>query len=642
MHRDFFMTLKNEFFSLQNVFKKAFYAVIGGLFAVVFFSCSSPLTSATYSSLSYSKSDGVLIQVSYPATNGRFIAPSTVNLSDIKKFVVTGENYDGDVFSQQVTVDSTGKGTITGLSKSYWQFVLHAYSDTAGTKEVLHGFSSVDTTYETNVSFVLTSIDLDGKGSLNVTASFDDPEGFANVNLIRVYLCSCITQNLDSAVISREITDSAELALFETSGYEISGTTINPGNYSLIIKLYNNSIGSTQLLGTCSDIVDIEPARTTTGSISISSTILQKKPEKPDNFKVYRVDSSVDSNFYTAVLRWEDKAVNEEYYVIKVYESASSDIAKGTNILTIDKTNYSTISVANNGVGYYSGNLLYGSEEYALKLRTGKLYEFEIYAMNTFGRSDVVSRKASSDIENDITYGDMTGFGASSSSPYLHVNTFEIKYHLGGGIYKTEADEYTTAQNMPVYEIWKNTPISLISPVAITDTTDMSNQAGYPVLYFDTPYQAWSSWKDINGTPVTQVSSFENVTVYAQYNLISTPTIELDASTVSLFYGASAAESKPGSGTSAVNVMNLTAGTYITVAVNADAASNANFTDYDFYINGSKQITIAASSVQSVGGTNYVMYTFQIPFKGTYTAQVAGINNGTSYYCSEFNFGSNN
>ena len=289
-----------------------------------------------------------------------------------------------------------------------------------------------------------------------MTASFDDPEGFANVNLIRVYLCSCITQNLDSAVISREITDSAELALFETSGYEISGTTINPGNYSLIIKLYNNSIGSTQLLGTCSDIVDIEPARTTTGSISISSTILQKKPEKPDNFKVYRVDSSVDSNFYTAVLRWEDKAVNEEYYVIKVYESASSDVAKGTNILTIDKTNYSTISVANNGVGYYSGNLLYGSEEYALKLRTGKLYEFEIYAMNTFGRSDVVSRKASSDIENDITYGDMTGFGASSSSPYLHVNTFEIKYHLGGGIYKTEADEYTTAQNMPVYEIWKN------------------------------------------------------------------------------------------------------------------------------------------------------------------------------------------
>lgn len=636
MTRNLFEKLKESVFSLKKCLARAGFAVFAGVFSVLVLGCSDSLEDNASNGEGLSVVISNFNSYSISEYSARTIAPDTYSSSDIKKYIVTGEDYAGNLCNQAIEI-SNGTGTITGLNKSFWNFTLHAYSDAAGTNEVLHGYASVDTTIETSVAFVLTSVALETKGSLDLTLTYADAASFVNVDQINIYLCDDVTCDVSSPAVMRIL--SSNLSDWTSTGYNLTADSISPGYYCLIIKFYSTSTGSAILLGTFSDIVDIEPGRETLDSVEISG-ILSTPPAAPHNLKVYRVDSSESYDSYKAVIRWDDESINEDYFVLNVYEASNSSTRLGALVASINKTNFTSFSFGTDGIGYAGGSVLYSSKEYVLKLQTGKLYEFEIYAVNSFGSSAVVSRAASTDIVSDSTYGTLTGFDASSTTPYLHVNTIAVTYEIGGGVYKTAADKYSIAANFIEYYIYKNSPIALIAPVAITDTSDMLNQVGYPVLYFNTPVQDWAEWQDDNGNTITQVSSFTNITAHAVYNLVSDDAIELDSSCVSATYGATVEGSYPGTGTNAFGAYNLTAGNYVTVAVNVDSAQN--FDSFDFYVNGTKQTSVAASSTTAISAVNYVLYTFAIPFKGSYTVQVAGVKGGTSYYAEEIAFASNN
>lgn len=647
MARDTFKNLKNMFFSLKHCTKRALSAVSGGLLCFMIFACSSPLDSRYVSD--YSRDEGLSVVISnfktYSDTtlnaSARTIAPSSFSSSGIAKYVITGEEvYDGDRCEQTIAINAGGQGTVTGLKKSFWNFVLHAYSDNACTNEVLHGFAAVDTTYEDTVSFVLNSIDLDTKGSLDLTFTYSDSASFAkaNVDQINIYLCDPLSCDINSAPVVRVV--SSGFDAWTSSGYNLAVSEINPGYYLLRIDFYSSSTGSQVCAGTYSELVDIEPGRETSDSVAIPD-ILLLPPEEPENLKVYRIDSSCTPDSYNALIRWDDLSINEEYFCINVYEYNSSNYAAGSLVASIDKSNYSSLSLENDGAGYVSGSVLYSSGEYVLKLKTGKLYDFEICSKNSYGSSAVVSRTSSADIASDASYGSLKGFGKSNASPYLRVNTLALTYNIGGGTYKTLIDEYIIASTFCEYYIYKNAAIPLIQPVAITDVNDMSHQAAYPVLYFNTPEQDWHEWQDSDGNQISQITSFQNITVYADYNLTSDASIKLEDSTVSVTYGASSAASYPRTGTDADGVTGLTTGTYVTLAVNVSDSSNASFTSYDFYINGSRQASVSSSTVTTIGGTNYVLWTFQIGLNGSYTAKIAGVSGGTSYYSGEYIFRTN-
>ncbi len=593
-----------------------------------------------------SKKTGVSVVITnYNQINGlesRSISPDSLSVSDIDSYTITGEDLDGNTLSQAIDIASDGTGTLEDVTVSVWVFTLHAYKDS---KEVMCGCATVDTRSTWEVSFTLSSEGVSATGNIDLSFTYSDSTSFASVSQISLALCDVST--LNAVYDYGSIYSSSDLALWTSTGYELSKTGLASASYCLLLTFYGlDSSSYATKIGTYSDIITVEPNRTTSASISITGDILYQKPDAPTNFCVYRDESSLSADYYTAVFRWDDNALNEEYNILKVYTYSNATNTVGTDLLTIDYTNQQSLSIAaGDAVGYIGGSLLYSSEEYALKLKTGILYEFELCAANSMGTSAYVSRSASSDISSDSSYGDLAGFGLSSEAPYIHVNTFSVKYHYNGGTLRTATASVDSAQSMYKYYIYEGSNITLFQPETISDAikasgdvNDFSTSDSYPVLYFGTPDYYFTKWSDVSGaSEITSASSCTNLIVYAQYYEPSEITISLESG-VTFTYGTSEANSYPTTGSTLTSSTSISTGAYVTMAVatTGDYASNHSFTSLIFYVNGYAQSTVEQSSFSDT-----VMYTFAIPFKGDYTLQVAGRYSGANYYSQELVFSVN-
>ena len=293
---------------------------------LLFFSCMQPFDGTVQSSSGLSL---IITNYSQNSDSSRAISPGTFAPGNVKKYIIEGEDLDGEKLQPKViTINPDGTGEIGKLKNSVWSFILHAYSDEAGTNEVLCGYSSVDSRYITVVSFVLSSegVNVDGTYdiSLKYKASANDAVTFADaVKEVSVSLCN--PQTLEPVSdFPKTMRDSTKLEKWTSSdGYNLSGS-LPAGYYYLLVTFRGtdpNNYPNLCDIGFYSDFIDIQPGRETSVSEPIEiSGVLYQKPSAPDNLKVYRVEDSLNQDYYNAVLTWEDNSVNEEYFKINVYQ----------------------------------------------------------------------------------------------------------------------------------------------------------------------------------------------------------------------------------------------------------------------------------------------------------------------------------
>ena len=648
MHRLFLNFFNRTASRIKHCFNDTF-TVIAMLVLLSVTGCSNVIQGAL---ISNSQDDEVSIVITNYSQNSnvsvaKTVAPSTYLLEDVKKFIIEGENYDGDFYSNSIAIANDGTGTIVGLKPSVWNFVLHAYSDAAGTTEVLRGYATVDTSYITTVAFVLTSAGVSTQGSCSLTFKYNS-DGAATFN----QMASSVTGKICDSLTGHEIYsffstgDTTELAKWLGEGYTAQRNLMNPGSYILTVEFFYTENSVTKRSGFWSDLLVIEPGRQTTKTITIPN-ILSTKPAAPQNLTLHRIDSTLTADSYNAVIRWDDVSTNEEYFVLKLRSYASNTATTGTTTTltgqysepTDGSKRFSSVTFAQDGVGYIGGSLWSGSEEYVLKLATGKLYDIELYSVNSFGSSSSVSRITSADIADDSDYGELTGFGATDSSPYTRVNTFVLSYNLADGTMLTGLGTAHEGQYYNEYHIYTGSATSLLTPAAIADPSDptFASQNDWPVLYYSTLDQPWSKWfayGDSTQIEITSVDSFVNRTFVAAYTMQNSSDVYIDNDSVHLTYGATAAGSAWGTGSNANGISILSSGTYITLTVDRSSLPNSQFEQFKFLLNGNVQSTVNVPTDGSAQST--YSYTVILPFKGTYTLQAAGIYNGQTFYSTEF------
>lgn len=566
--------------------------------------------------------------------NARTVSPGTCSYSEISYYTVTGQDYEGVPFQvQNITISENNgvySGKINTISKSIWNLVLHAYN--SNDEEMLRGYATVDTNAYDTVAFTLSTDGVSTQGSYSLHFKYANSTVFTDmVGQISIYLKNQSTSEelaVASLVKGSSSTNDLLYNWISEDGYLLSSQGIDAGTYLLKVFFYQSiAEGDSQQIGFYSDILDIQPGRETAKTITISDIIARKPNAAPSNVKVYRMDSSLNSEYYNAVIRWQDNSTNEEFFKIKFrrYDTDSKTLLLEK---TIDKRNYSSLSYITDGIGYVGGALHYGSSEYILRLKTGELYDIEMCSSNSYGDSAYVSRVSSATVY-DSDYGKLTGFSASSDpseEPQLRVNTLSIVYNLCGGKWQVSAGVAYSEPQIE-YKIYDGSTIYLTTPKTITDPDNLyfTTQTQWPVSYYSVPSEPWQKWVyQSAGTEVSYFSVPMNVNVNAVYSVSqSIDELYFDNSVISITYG---------SGTNAVNA-NLPVNSQVTVTVDRTSLPNSRFTSFDFYVNGVSQ------EVKSVASTeNSISYIFTVPFKGSYKVQVSGCYNEQYFFSQEFTF----
>ena len=594
------------------------------LAGLLFAACSSPLLDRTEQA-NMPNIDVTIANYSTQEGINALIAPTAYTVADIQKFTIDGEDKDGLSFQGTILTFEDNTATIQVSSRTKWELTLHAYSDEACTNEVLRGKTVADTSNgSVTVSFTLSTYNVTtlGNFSLLFTYQNDDITFTDAVDAVTIKLCDADTH---APLKERTLNTAADLALWEGSGFTYtSAENLAPGYYFLEVIFKKGS----ETIGMYTEILDIEPGRVTEKNITVTNQLFTT-PAAPENVKVYRLKDSESPDYYTAIIRWDDVADNEDSYEISVYTYNSTGLVSPSNAETLTCDNYNTFAFVNGSsiVGYVSGNLWYGSQEIALRLKTGVLYDFTVAAVNSLGKSAATSRTASTDISHDADYQtSLYGYEASeeSAGDRLHVNLFAISYNLLNGVWQTNAGT-TTQEIMRDYSVYKNTSISLRIPETITTEDGQT----YPICYFGSTNNPWTAWKNsTTGAVITQTSSWENLYVSAVYDINDVEyEITFDNQAVSLV-----ATGTGGTTNAMSNTISSTSYNSATLSINR-TGSNALFTDFKVYINGTEQGRTGIPADDSAA-----TYTIPIPFKGKYTVQVAGLYNGNFYYSNEFTF----
>ena len=174
--------------------KPCFVAMLALLFLFCFFSCTfiSPNVSIpSEDGLSVIIENFESISSSYNLVNSRTISPGTCSYNDISYYTVTGEDFDGlplGIRNITITEDNgVYSGTINTISKNVWSLVLHAYN--SNDQEMLRGYATVDTRSFDTVSFVLSTDNVNTKGSYSLNLKYANSTVFSEmVNQINISL----------------------------------------------------------------------------------------------------------------------------------------------------------------------------------------------------------------------------------------------------------------------------------------------------------------------------------------------------------------------------------------------------------------------------------------------------------------------
>ena len=492
-------------------------------------SCLQPLNGSFYSK---TEEPRIYIQVDKDFSSARTILPDSLTYSSISSFKVTGEDKDGENYTSPpgFRLNDDGTGTISDISQSIWNLILHAYNDS--NEEILRGYATADTRHSAvTVDFVLSSAPLKeieaAKGGLDLKLKYSDANAFETVNQIYFHLDDRLTgeERYSLGTITRGTDADAFTSWISSDGYELDKSTFNytAGYYNFVVDFYTNNPSHIKI-GTYSDIILIEPNRVTAPSLITLKKILYTKPDVPTNVKVWRDDSSMTSEFYNVIITWDDNSDNEEYYSIKVCEYADGSDSVSHSFY-IDNKNATSFIEEN--AKWVDGNLFASSNRYVLKLRTGMLFDFFVASANSVattgvnGNASYVAREASSSYSSNGK--DYTGFAAPGVTS--RVNTFAVRYNYGTDAYTFTVDSsenvtYTKAPSANIaYYIYDGSEQSLgnASNYCNGQNKDDVWQKWYIPTSTFVPYQ----------TEISTYREFDNISVTAYYSLSSAGSSEL-------------------------------------------------------------------------------------------------------------------
>ena len=469
---------------------------------------------------------------------GRYIAPDKYTASENHTtWKIEGTSSRGLVLNiddeESTTLDpidlKSGSKEIA-LEYDVWYLKLHAYDDD---KEVLQGVTTVDLTKgapEEGIKFVLSTKGVTTNGGLKLTVKGTN-------SAVKSYYAGLYDINTDTLVTPLADSDYVELSdPNDENSPKISKAPadiiieteeeIAPGSYIFKFIPYNDvKANAREDLTPWSDVITIAPGRTVEKEITI--TIMQA-PSKPEGFTVSLVDASEEDgdDYYTVRLNWTDTSSNEENFVLRIYEAATTEEAASMDkILENEPVVFDKNFYANNSY-WVSGTLGMSTTTCDVRLPTGHLYEFTLTAKNRAGQSEVCKREG-------VESGDFViEKGPDDAKKYVTVNRQKITYNLMGGTRTVgtnkedgSGEEIVTSDlNKVVYRTYDGTAYTLMT-IAGTDyalddtsTPDVNEATNTDkLIYNDHP---WNEWKSLpnDGEKITKITGFEDTMVYASYN----------------------------------------------------------------------------------------------------------------------------
>lgn len=526
---------------------------------------------------------------------------------------------------------SSGTGKIS-LDYDVWYLTLHAYEGTGtDAKEVLQGETRVDLKKTVpEIGFVLSTKGITTPGSMKLTVT-----GFTDV--IKSYKAGIYDVNTDALIgdllINKDYEEDATThELIVPTSEEITKNALNPGSYIFKFFYYTEfmpaagTADTREPLGVCSDVITIAPGRETTAAFPITGVLT--KPEAPTDFTVVLVDNSEadKDEYYTVRLNWKDNSLNEENFVLRIYEADGTETDDDTTdpAITEPKTALQKILVDGKKVAEFNKtNAFVGSDYYVsktlgmstetcdVKLRTGRLYEMTLAASNRAGESAVVTRSASSNGTNTtgfaITKSTTTtdaGGNEVTTTNHVTVNRQKITFDLLGGELKETAASAATTDNVVKYVTYDGAAKAL-SDIFGTYAS---------LKYYDRDFKKWTSFARA-GSPVTStagaVNGYRDLVVYASYDNEATVNYDITneyhdlVTSVSLVSSAGAATISGVTWTDTTNTLLID--TTVDPAPQNDTANKIKFT-IDGYKHVADDGTVSTVTIPATAVTKTTLY----------------------------------
>ncbi len=398
-------------------------------------------------------------------------------------FEIEGKSAHNKLLERQEIL-SNGKTTIA-LDYDVWYLTLYALDDG---KKVLKGFTEVDLRKSIPaISFTLSTKGIEEDGSLVLTST-----NTLDSSIVKSYtagLYDIDTNKLIGTLDEQNVESDTEVTF--------TRNTVPAGDYIFKFTPFNSNGDS---LNVWSDVVTIAPNRKTDKTFTISG--LMTKPDNPTNFSASRVKASETDNddYYTVRLSWTDASVNEENFVLRIYELTNVDAtwsvataAELTPVKVFDNDFYG------DSVYFVSGTLGASTKTCDVKLPTGKLYDFTLAAKNRAGLSAFVTRDGTPEASDEIAV-----FANNK-----RVNRQKITYNLMGGTYPITGG--SSSDDVVEYR---------------------SNSDGiYTIKTFENlvcDEHPFNRWEDANGNAVTTIPAYEDIVLYAAYNTNATVSYDIE------------------------------------------------------------------------------------------------------------------
>ena len=441
---------------MENKIKSVMAAFVVAIMFVLF-GCSNNLINGTIEGVNGSLALDVTTNYTKDSGVARYIGPDNWTNAELEglTFKINGSSLNGDVVvDYDPHFDSNIKGKIQ-LSYDIWELTLSAY---AGDNLVLEGNTYADLTAGgSKIVFDLTTKGITTVGGLDLSGTYtgDGCKSYT-MRLIDFYT---------GKEIAKETVTESEPA---TKTVSYTNDSVAPGSYLFEVRFSNG----TKEIGYWADEVRVVPGKTT-AQTDIDFGEMMKKPDAPTDLKVTNIaDSETGNGTYNVKLEWKDKSINEENFLIYIYEyetwldDASRTLVKILGTENNDDTK--EVDFLTDVDTRVSGTLLSGHEECVITLKTGTIYDFEIASENCVGESETVCTRIES-----------TDYKATGTE---NVAKTMITYNLNGGIY-TDANGVYAGTTIIEWKQYKGTNLPLMTiPADATLTLGGHDFSGWALI----------------------------------------------------------------------------------------------------------------------------------------------------------------
>lgn len=452
------------------------FTVVFSVMLLVLAGCQNNIT-GTIEGANAGKKLTVALTTNYTKNASRYIGPTDWDNTELEglTFHLKGSSLRGDIYDLDVTFDNTQKSKVE-LTYDVWDLTLTA-SDANGV--VLKGSTYADLSNGGQaIKFFLSSKGLTTNGDIDIAGTYTDTNNVANKYEIKLLDFNTRVKIGTPQVVTNPANKQISIQMND----------IPSGLYLMEVRFYKD----TKTVGYWSDAVRVVPGKTTSAT-GIDFGTMQTAPDAPTGLQVTDVtDSESEYGTYQVEVAWTDNSINEENFVIYVYEydawNGTPTLLKKFDVIKDDENK--VVNLPTDAM-YVSGSILAGNTSCTLELDTGVIYDFEVAAKNFVGESDKCTREASSD------------YAATGTE---NVAKTMIIYNLNGGTY-TQSNG-TAYDGDAIYEIKKYEG---------ADLTLMTVTAPAKIELNGYPFSKWADGSAADATEVTATSGVENLNVFALY-----------------------------------------------------------------------------------------------------------------------------